>query len=66
MSGRHSRNKGSRTERALVKFLQDRGLAAEKVSGLYKPGPDLIVPVLGRDLRVEAKARSHGFAQVYD
>jgi Holliday junction resolvase len=66
MSGRHSRNKGSRNELALVKFLQAHGFAAEKVSGLYKPGPDLSVPVLGRDLRVEAKARSHGFAQIYD
>jgi Holliday junction resolvase len=66
VSGRHSRNKGSRTELALVKFLQAHGFAAKKISGLYKPGPDLSVPVLGRDLRVEAKARSHGFAQIYD
>jgi Holliday junction resolvase len=65
MSGRRSRDKGSRTERAIVRFLQERGIAGEKVSGLYKPGPDLRVPVLGRDLRVEAKARSHGFAQLY-
>jgi Holliday junction resolvase len=65
MSGRHSRNKGARTERAIVRFLQDHGVAAEKVSGLYKPGPDLSVPVLGVDRRVEVKARSHGFAQLY-
>jgi Holliday junction resolvase len=52
MSGRRSRDKGSRTERAIVRALQDRGIAAEKINGLYVPGPDLSVPVLGRDLRV--------------
>jgi hypothetical protein len=65
MSGRRSRDKGSRTERAIVRFLQNHGFAAEKISGMYRPGPDLSVPVLGRDLRVEAKSRSHGFAQLY-
>ena len=29
--GRRSRDKGNRTERALVRFLQDRGFAAERV-----------------------------------
>jgi Holliday junction resolvase len=33
MAGRHSRNKGSRNELALVKFLQGHGFAAEKISG---------------------------------
>lgn len=31
MSGRRSRDKGSRTERALVRFLQSQGFAAKKV-----------------------------------
>jgi Holliday junction resolvase len=65
VSGRRSRDKGSRTERAIVRFLQERGFAAEKISGLYVPGADLSVPVLGVDRRVEVKARSHGFAQLY-
>jgi len=63
--GRRSRNKGSRTERALVRFLQERGFAAEKISGMYKSGPDLSVPLLGIDRRVEVKCRGNGFRQVY-
>jgi len=52
MSGRRSRDKGSRTERAIVRALQDRGIAAEKISGLYVPGADLSVPALGVERRV--------------
>jgi hypothetical protein len=65
MSGRCSRDKGNRTERGLVRFLQDRGFAAEKISGMYKPGADISVPHLGRDRRVEVKVRSAGFRQLY-
>ena len=32
--GRASRDKGNRTERALVRFLQDRGFAAERGDSL--------------------------------
>ncbi len=65
--GRQSRNKGSRAERELVHLLQDSGIAAEKVSGMYKPGPDLSVPFRGRkDLRVEVKRRARGFTRFYD
>jgi hypothetical protein len=46
--GRASRDKGNRTERAIVRLLQERGLAA----GF---GGDLSVPVLGVDHRVEVK-----------
>ena len=63
--GRRSRNKGSREERALVKFLQANGFAAEKITGLYKPGADLSVPLLGRDLAAEVKVRGSGFKQIY-
>ena len=31
MSGRRSRDKGARGERALVRFLQERGFAAERI-----------------------------------
>jgi hypothetical protein len=50
-------------------LLQDAGLAAEKVplsgaaGGSYLG--DLTVPILGRDLVVEAKARANGFARLY-
>jgi hypothetical protein len=63
---RRSRDKGARAERAIVRLLQERGFAAEKVSGMYKPGPDLSVPLLGADRRVEVKCRGTGFRQLYD
>lgn len=67
--GRASRDKGNRLERAIIKLLQDAGLASERVplsgsaGGSY--AGDLTVPILGRDLIVEAKARANGFAQLY-
>ena len=68
--GRASRQKGNRTERAIVRLLQDRGLAAERVplSGAARGrfGGDISVPALGRDLRGEAKARGNGFNRLYD
>jgi Holliday junction resolvase len=66
MSGRRSRDKGARAERALVRFLQERGFAAEKISGMYKPGADISVPLLGCDRRVEVKVRGTGFRQLYE
>ena len=68
--GRASRDKGSRTERAIVRLLQEHGLAGERVplSGAARGrfGGDISVPVLGRDLRGEAKARGNGFNRLYD
>jgi hypothetical protein len=67
--GRAPRAKGNRLERAIVRLLQDAGLAAERVplsgqvGGSYKG--DLTVPVIGRSLVVEAKARANGFSQIY-
>lgn len=67
--GRSPRDKGNRLERAIVKLLQDAGLGAERVplsgsaGGSY--AGDLTVPILGRDLVVEAKARAKGFARLY-
>jgi Holliday junction resolvase len=67
--GRAPKAKGSRFERAVVRLLQDHGLGAECVplsgaaGGSYLG--DLTVPVLGRDLVVEAKARARGFSQIY-
>jgi hypothetical protein len=68
--GRASRDKGNRTERAIVRLLQDHGLAAERVplSGAARGrfGGDISVPALGRDLRGEAKCRGNGFNRLYD
>ena len=68
--GRASRDKGNRTERAIVRLLQERGLAGERVplSGAARGrfGGDISVPVLGRDLRGEAKCRGKGFNRLYD
>ena len=68
--GRASCEKGNRTERAIVRLLQDRGLAGERVplSGAARGrfGGDISVPALGRDLRGEAKCRGNGFNRLYD
>jgi hypothetical protein len=70
MHGRAPRQKGDRTERAIVRLLQDKGLAAERVplsgsaGGRYSG--DLTVPVLGRDLKCEVKCRGNGFRRLYD
>jgi len=63
--GIRSRRKGARVENEIVHILQDRGIAAEKVSGMYKAGPDLSVPIMGCDFSVEVKARATGFKQLY-
>ena len=67
--GRTSREKGNRTERAIVRLLQERGLAAERVplSGAARGrfGGDVSVPVLGVDRRVEVKCRGNGFRELY-
>jgi hypothetical protein len=63
--GRASRRKGALNERALVRYLQDRGFAAEKSSRTGYTGHDLTVPVLGTDRRVEVKVRANGFRELY-
>lgn len=67
--GRASRDKGNRRERAIVKFLQDRGFAAERVPLSGSAGGsylgDLTVPLLNIDRVGEVKARANGFKQLY-
>jgi Holliday junction resolvase len=67
--GRASRDKGNRLERAIVRLLQGHGFGAERVPLSGSTGGscsgDLTVPILGRDLVVEAKARANGFARLY-
>lgn len=69
MSGRRSRDKGARGERAIVKYLQSYGFAAERVplsgsaGGSYTG--DATVPLLNQDRRIEVKCRANGFATLY-
>ena len=67
--GRASREKGNRTERAIVRILQEHGFAAERVplSGAAhgRFGGDVSVPLLGADRRVEVKCRGNGFRELY-
>jgi hypothetical protein len=67
--GRRSRDKGNRTERALVRLLQDAGFGAERIplsgSAGGKFSGDLSVPLLGIDRTAEVKARANGFRELY-
>ena len=69
MSGRRSRDKGARVERAIVHALKAAGFAAERVplsgavGGRYSG--DIVMPLMGRDLCLEAKARADGFRELY-
>jgi Holliday junction resolvase len=67
--GRRSRDKGNRTERALVRTLQAAGFAAERVplsgSAGGKFAGDVSVPLLGIDRTVEVKVRANGFRELY-
>jgi hypothetical protein len=68
MSNR-SRDKGLRAERAIVRYLQDHGFAAERVPLSGSAGGsylgDLTVPIIGIDRVVEVKCRADGFRELY-
>ena len=70
MRGSGPRSKGVRTERGIVKVLQASGIPAVRVplSGAVggRFAGDIVLPLLGRDLCVEVKARAAGFRQLYD
>lgn len=67
--GKASRDKGNRSERAIVRLLQQHGLAAERVplSGSMRGrySGDVSVPLLGIDRKIEAKCRADGFRELY-
>ena len=69
MSGARHRQKGNRAERALVRRLQERGFAAQRVplSGAARGrfGGDVSMPLFGVDRRVEVKVRADGFRELY-
>jgi Holliday junction resolvase len=69
MSGRRSRSKGARTERSIVRALQANGIAAVRVPLSGAAGGrfagDIVLPLMGRDLCVEVKARAEGFRELY-
>jgi hypothetical protein len=66
MSGRRSRDKDVRTDRVIVRLLQAQGIAVPKISGMYNPGTDISMSVLGSDTTIEMKRRATGFAQHRD
>jgi Holliday junction resolvase len=67
--GRSPRRKGDRAERAIVKLLQDRGFAAERVPLSGSAGGsylgDITIPVLSVDRVAEVKCRANGFRELY-
>ena len=69
MGGRSSRDKGNRAERAIVKYLLERGFAAERVPLSGSAGGsylgDLTVPIIGVSRVVEVKCRAAGFRELY-
>jgi hypothetical protein len=60
-----ARRKGARAELAVVRLLQSKGFAAEKISRTGYTGSDVSVPLLGIDRRVEVKIRGNGFCELY-
>jgi Archaeal holliday junction resolvase (hjc) len=68
--GRSPRQKGNRAERAIVRFLQERGFAAERIPCSGSAGGsfcgDVSMPLLGVDRRIEVKVRRNSFRNLYD
>jgi Holliday junction resolvase len=69
VTGRRSRDKGARVERAIVRALQGRGFAAERVPLSGAAGGrfagDVVMPLMGREFCLEVKARADGFRELY-
>jgi Holliday junction resolvase len=67
--GRASRDKGNRLERAVVRLLQNHGLAAERIPLSGSAGGSfsgaVTTPLIGRDLTIECKSRANGFLKLY-
>jgi len=69
MSGRRSRSKGARTERSIVHALQVNRVATVRMPLSGAVGSrfegEIVLPLMGRDLCVEVKARADGFRELY-
>jgi Holliday junction resolvase len=69
MSGRRSRDNGARAERSIANALRANGIAAVRVPLSGAAGGrfagDIALPLLGRDLCAEVKARADGFRELY-
>lgn len=69
MSGRRPREKGNRLERAMVRLLQERARAAQRVPNSGSSGgkfrSDISVPVMGDDWLIECKSRARDFLRLY-
>jgi Holliday junction resolvase len=66
MSGRRSGAKGARTERSIVNTLKASGIAVRvPLSGAIggRFAGDIVLPLLGRDLCFEVKARADAFRE---
>jgi hypothetical protein len=66
--GKFSKDKGARVERYLVNRFQEMGISAKRVplSGAMADYPgDIVLPWIGREADIEAKARADGFKELY-
>jgi hypothetical protein len=63
--GARSRAKGLRGEQMIARLLVANGFKATKISGMYRPGEDIRVRLLGVDHAVEVKCRGDGFRELY-
>jgi hypothetical protein len=64
-----SRSKGARTERSIINTLRANGIAAVRVPRSGAVGGrfarDIVLPLVGRDVCVDVKARADGFRDLY-
>jgi hypothetical protein len=60
MSGRRSRDKGNRVERAVARLLK------AKFIGLYRPDADIGMALFGTDGAVEMKCSTAGLGQLHN
>jgi len=67
---RASREKGVRTERAVVHLLQAHGIDARRTAPLQTYAPndegDVEADIAGHKRRLEVKCRASGFKQIYE
>lgn len=69
MSGRRSRDKGQRTERAVVHLLQAAGFEAKRSAPLQtyasNDAGDVEAVIGGHKRKIEVKCRADGFREIY-